>query len=396
MKLDLIKTLSDLVALPSVNPMGKPVTGPTYFESRVTDYLENVFRQLGLACQRQTVEPGRDNIYARLEGASDRPLLVFEAHQDTVPVEGMTIDPWKPVVRDGRIYGRGACDIKGGLAAMLVAVARLVEDRPANRPTIILASTMNEEYGATGAKAMCKFWEQPDSLFGRQPDAVIVAEPTELNVVVAHKGVVRWRLNTLGRASHSSQPELGENAIYRMAEVLPVLERYARDVVPQLREHALCGRPTLSVGTIRGGISVNTVPDHATIEIDRRVLPGEEPQEAYAHAVEFLKQNLPKDLAIENEPSFITMASLSDANNGALADQLLSTARAVSGRGGKTGVPYGTNASATSAAGVPTVVFGPGSIAQAHTADEWLAIEQLELASEIYYQFAANGFAKLG
>ncbi len=133
---ELIQTLSDLVALPSVNPMGRAANGPEFFEYRVTDYLENFFLELGVPYVRQTVEPKRDNIIARLDGltapeAGGR-LLMYEAHQDTVPVTGMTIDPWTPTVRDGRLYGRGACDIKGGLAAMLVAFAR---SRASNRPT---------------------------------------------------------------------------------------------------------------------------------------------------------------------------------------------------------------------------------------------------------------------
>src|SRR5437762_3131889 len=136
MPLDLVQTLSDLISLPSVNPMGRPLSGPEFFEYRVTDYLEQLFRRLKLPYERQTVEPKRDNIIARVDG--DVPpneggeLILFEAHQDTVPVDGMTIEPWTPLVREGRIYGRGACDIKGGMCAMLGAVARMAEERAAN------------------------------------------------------------------------------------------------------------------------------------------------------------------------------------------------------------------------------------------------------------------------
>src|SRR5262249_32947910 len=125
-------------------------------------------------------------------------------------------------------------------------------------------------------------------LIPQRPDAVIVAEPTNLNVVVAHKGMVRWRCHTTGRAAHSSQPELGENAIFRMATVLGALERYQREIVGTLANHPLCGRPTLNVGVISGGMSVNTVPDRSTIEIDRRLVPGEDPQAAWKHVVNFV------------------------------------------------------------------------------------------------------------
>ena len=175
---------------------------------------------------------------------------------------------------------------------MLFAFARLVRERPAGMPTVLMASTVNEENGFSGVKALCRMWDQPGSVVTRRPDAAVISEPTELSVVVAHKGVVRWRLHTRGRAAHASQPNRGENAIYRMAPVLAALERYAGEVVPQLGEHPLCGRPTLNVGTVQGGLSVNTVPDRATIEIDRRVLPGEDPQAAYEHVVDYLARSL--------------------------------------------------------------------------------------------------------
>lgn len=395
MPLDLTQTLSDLVALPSVNPMGRAVEGPEFFEYRVTEYLERLFQKLNLPYQRQTVEPKRDNIVARLDGvvppSEGGPLVLFEAHQDTVPVVGMTIEPWTPVVRDGRLYGRGACDIKGGLTAMLGAVARLAEERPHGMPTIIMACTVNEEHGFSGATALTKLWSQAGSIIPRQPDVAIVAEPTELQVVVAHKGVVRWRCQAHGRATHSSQPHLGVNAIFKMSRVLAALERYQRDIAPQLGEHALCGRPSLSVGTITGGLSVNTVPDRCAIEIDRRLIPGEKPLEAYRHVVDFVAAELGADAAIEHEQPFLIGVGLSDHANGPLAEQMVTSARLAHIGSQRVGVPYGTNAAAIGAAGVPSIVFGPGSIDQAHTADEWLALDQLVQASDALYQFGRTG-----
>jgi acetylornithine deacetylase len=395
MPLNLVNTLSELVALPSVNPMGRDVRGPEFFEHRVTDYLQSLFQRLGLPYQRQTVHPGRDNIVARLDGATSPleggQLILLEAHQDTVPVDGMTIEPWTPVVRDGRLYGRGACDIKGGMTAMLGALARLAEERPAGMPTIIMAATVNEEHGFSGATALTRLWSEPGSIIRRQPDVAVVAEPTELQVVVAHKGVVRWRLNTRGRATHSSQPHLGVNAIFKMAPVLQALERYQLEVAPGLGNHRLCGHPTLSVGTITGGVSVNTVPDRATIEIDRRLIPGEKPQEARQHAIDFLSAQLADLAPVEHEAPFLIGVGLMDATNGPLAERMVSAARGAGIDCHAVGVPYGTNAAATGAAGVPSIVFGPGSIDQAHTADEWLALDQLDQASEALYRFARAG-----
>jgi acetylornithine deacetylase len=175
-----------------------------------------------------------------------------------------------------------------------------------------------------------------------------------------------------------------------MSDVLRVLERYAREEVSQLAEHPLVGRPTLSVGTIQGGISVNTVPDLCTIEIDRRIVPvpSESPLAAQQHVIDYLQQHLPATIRLEHQTATIHSPGLTDQRNKALAQQLSNVAREHAAPGEIIGVPYGTDAPAYDVTGVPTVVFGPGSIAQAHTCDEWIAIEQLQAASESYYQFA--------
>lgn len=396
MPLDLTRTLADLVSLPSVNPMGRDVSGDIYFEHRVTDYLQQLFTRLKLPWQRHTVQPQRDNILARLDGSKrpeeGGPVILLEAHQDTVPIDGMVIDPFQPDIKDGRMYGRGSCDIKGGMVAMLGALARLAEERPAHCPTVIMACTVNEEHGFSGATALTKLWlDQRDSIIPRKPDLAVIAEPTSLNVVIAHKGTVRWRCTTRGKAAHSSQPHLGDNAVYKMARVLKAFEAYALEAAPTLPEHPWCGKATLSVGLISGGISVNTVPDRCTIEIDRRVLPSENAADVYKQVTEFIHRYPGIDFAVEHEPPFIQGPSLPDTHNGALADRLSSVASELTRRGKKMGVPYGTDASTIARSGVPAVVFGPGSIDQAHTVDEWLPLDELAQASEVLYQFIRRG-----
>ena len=398
MSLDVVQTLSDLVKIPSVNPMGRKVSGNIYYEHRVTDHLESLFRKLKIPTQRHTVAAQRDNLIARVDGTKTPEkggkILMLEAHQDTVPIEGMTIDPFDPQIKDGKIYGRGSCDIKGGMAAMIGALARLAKEKPRGRPTVILACTVNEEHGFTGATDWARTYaggpDQPASskLLPRVPDGCIVAEPTKLDVVVAHKGAVRWRCYTGGIATHSSQPHLGDNAVYHMARVLQVLESYAREVVGHLASHPLCGQPTLSVGLISGGISVNTVPDRCTIEVDRRVVPGEDPEVAYRHAIDYLNTVVPAGTPVSHETPFLQTFGLSDDGNHEFGQQLAEVIQAAGGTGELVGVPYGTNAPHYAKTGCPTVVFGPGSIDQAHTADEWLEIEQLQAASEILFEFA--------
>jgi acetylornithine deacetylase len=391
MRLDPVETLAALVAIPSVNPMGGNSEGSELAEARLTDHLEKVFKKLGLRHERQPVEPGRENILGVLDGRP-RPeeggtILLIDAHQDTVPVGGMTIPPWQPSVQGGRLYGRGACDVKGGMAAALAAISLLAESRANVRPTIVLACTINEEYGFSGVQALARSWGRLGGIIPRTPDVALVAEPTDLQVVVAHKGLVRWRCHARGRAAHSAIPQSGENAIYIMARALAAIERYARDVAPTLASHPLCGPATLSVGTIRGGVSVNTVPDRCTIEIDRRLVPGEEPEAARRHLMDAIQEEK-TGAALEHDPPYIVGLPLSEQENGRLAECLLAVVGEVIGPSRPIGVPYATDAAFLAAAGVPSVVFGPGSIAQAHTADEWISIEQVKAAVELLRRFA--------
>jgi acetylornithine deacetylase len=387
---DPLDILKSLVAIPSVNPMGRDVSGLEFFEGRVSDWLVDFFRHLEVPYQRLEVAAGRDNVVARLQRPGARTTILLDAHQDTVPVDGMTIEPFRPVEKEGRLYGRGACDVKGGLAAMLAAFARLVRERPATAANVVMSCTCDEEFTAGGAKWLANLWSSPagkDSLVSPPPDLCVVAEPTGLNIVVAHRGAVRWKLRTTGVACHSSKPQEGVNAIYKMAQVLSCLERYADELPRMAPTHPLCGTATFSVGRIEGGISVNTVPDECVIEIDRRVVPGEDPHQVIPHVTTYLRERL--DVDFEMLPAWVDGATLSDKDNGPWADRLLRHVSAVAGPREKQGAWYGTNASRFAATGVPCVVFGPGSIAQAHTADEWIDIEQLRQASEIYYRFCA-------
>lgn len=396
MTLDPVETLKSLVAIPSVNPMGGPGDARCGTQ-RLTEHLEKVLRRLGLSVTRQPVSPREDNLLARLDGdpPTERggPMLLLGVHQDTVPVEGMKIEPFAAEIRQGRLYGRGACDVKGGMAAMLAAVARLADEPPAHRPTVAMVFTVNEEHGFTGVQSLVRLLTSNSGGFlCRKPDAAVIAEPTSLDVVVAHKGVVRWRAHARGRAAHSSRPELGENAIYKMAHALTAIERYQRDVVGGVASHPMCGRSTLSVGTIRGGSSVNIVPDRCTIEIDRRLPPGESPQSARQHLVDWLAgQNLGD---VEHDAPDMQGPPLSDEHNADLAERLAQVAGHVAGAGRKIAVPYATDGAFVAAAGVPTVIFGPGRIEQAHTEDEWIELEQLHQATEIYYRFLRSCAAK--
>src|SRR5438270_752169 len=183
---EVTRLLRDLVALPSINPMGRPLQGEGIYEHCVTAYLEDFFRRLGVRYERQTIGPLRDNIVAYTESSNARRTLLLEAHQDTVPADNMTIDPFGATIDKGRLYGRGACDVKGGMAAMLAMFARIVREKPAGAARVILACTVDEEHTFLGVQGLVR-----ESL---RADMAVVAEPTQLQIINAHKGVVRWHL----------------------------------------------------------------------------------------------------------------------------------------------------------------------------------------------------------
>ena len=392
---DPVSLLADLVRRPSVNPLGRVVSGPQYLEGRVGEYLVQRFTAAGIPWVRQHVAPGRDNVIARLEATvADAPVILWDAHQDTVPAEGMSIEPFTPLVRDGRMYGRGTCDVKGGLAAMVAALERLAASSE-RRATVVLAATVNEEFGFSGARALTGLWTRGTpaptdtdaaarSLVGSRPAVAIVAEPTGLDLVVAHKGSLKWRIRVHGRACHGAFPEQGANALYAAARAALAIEGLAGELLARHPDHA-CGPPTLSLGTLHGGTGVNLVPDLAVLEVERRLLPEESAAVARAEVIERVAAACP-GVRIEHEEPFNDAFGLADgtADPGATPwVEALARGAAAAGAGRRVAARYGTNAGVYAAAGVPSVVFGPGSIAQAHTADEWIDLGQLADAAAV-------------
>ena len=377
--------LSQLVAIPSVNPMGRALSGPGIFETGMSDFLESWFRDLGVSCVRDEVAPGRTNIIARYDAPGARRVLLYDVHQDTVPVDNMIIDPFRAAIEGDRLYGRGSCDIKGAMASILLAFRRLVQERPAGSASVVVACTVDEEFTHLGASKLARE--------AVAPDVAIIAEPTKLNVVNCHKGAARWKIRTSGVACHSSTPWLGANAIYRMRAVLPALASYASDLHKRQPDPAL-GPPTLSVGRIEGGQSVNVVPDGCAIEIDRRVLPGETALDCVGDVRRWLTERLPQ--AQGSEPPFfmfddpwLDASPLSPRSGqdwvGLVCD---SVAESIGRSPQVMGVPYGTDAGALAKVGWPCLVLGPGDIAQAHTKDEWVDLNEIRTAVDVYYDLA--------
>ena len=369
-----IDTLASLVRINSVNP----AYGDGGTEDNVVPFIQEFFATRGIETFTQEVFPGRHNVIARLPGRSTK-RIVLEAHMDTVSIKGMSIPPFDPVIKDGRLHGRGSVDDKAGLAAMMHAVASLKEDGITPPCEVWMAAVVDEEFSFRGVVKLCE---------GLQADASIVAEPTEMRAVIASKGVLRWRVIVRGKAAHSSKPHLGVNAITNMSRLVLALE--AENARLAARTHPLLGPGTLNVGVIHGGVQVNFVPDQCAIEIDQRLLPGESAVAALArcHQVidELARQTPGFEAFIEDPPLLVDEAldTPPEASTVQIARQVL---RTLGLNDEPCGVPFGSDASKLSRAGIPTIVFGPGSIDQAHAANEFVPIDEVITATEFYRQF---------
>ena len=379
----IIATLQEVVAIPSVNP-GLP--GGTDGERGMADYLTRFFADAGIACERWDALPGRPNVVATLPGRDPSRAVLFECHMDTATAEGMTIDPFQPVVKDGKVFGRGSSDTKAGGVAMLHAMLRIVRSGEPPPISVMYAGVVDEEYRMRGAAALA------DSLTARGTRIVgaVVAEPTELRIVRAHKGVVRAVVEVHGSAAHSSKPHLGVNAIGAAARLITAFDEEVAGGFAG-RDDGVTGAPTHNIGTIRGGLQVNFVPAHCRFELDRRVVPGEdfgsvlEPYRGIAARV--AAEHPGSAVDITEDLSIEPMETPTDA---AILVGATAAVRATTGRARVGGEPYGTDAAKLSAAGIPAIVLGPGSIDQAHAAVEWVDCDQVLQAADIYHRIMTS------
>jgi len=362
--------LRELIALPSVNPAFLPEGHPRSGEQRVGEFLAATAASAGLDVEFAPVLEGRSNLFARLparQKASRRVLLA--PHLDTVNALDSQFTPQK---RNGKIFGRGACDTKGSIAAMLGALCHLARSgqRPA-QTEIIFVGLVDEEYAQAGSRALVRT--------KLKAELAIVGEPTSLRVVTTHKGSMWLKLETRGKAAHGSRPELGVNAVHSMARIVDLLETdYARQL--RKRQHPVLGHPTINVGAISGGTQANIVPDHCSILVDRRTLPGEEEKRITAAIQSLLRAHGLK--ATFSNLRDIPWLPLQTDLKLPLVAQFLKTI----GQTRPAGVNFFSDASVLSQAGIPSVLFGPGDIAYAHTPSEWVETRSLDGAEAILRQ----------
>lgn len=376
---DAIALTRTLVAIDSRNP-SLVSDGPG--ERACADALAQTLGSWGFRVEIQETESKRHNVVARIGRSGGRTLL-FNGHLDTVGVEGMIHAPWDAEVRNGRVYGRGSSDMKSGVAAMCAAALRVADANLDGE--VIIAAVADEEFESVGTRALL------DS--GIRADAAVVTEPTRLAICPAHRGFAWLELVVHGRAAHGSRYDIGVDAITLAARVLTELDEYQRTVLAK-KSHPLLGRPSLHASIISGGLGLSTYPDRCSIHIERRTIPGESAGDfareieaacarVRAQAPEFRADIIPGFAQAPNEVS--------------VTHPLVLALSAALGRAGEQssieGLPCWTDAALFTEAGIPAICFGPGDIALAHSAEEYVDMGEIERATGVLSGLVSEWFA---
>jgi len=371
-----ITLLRDLVAVNSVNPTLVPGAPG---EGAIADLVAAALRRAGLDVSVEPVADGRPNVIGVLEGRAKGRTLMFCGHTDTVGVAGMR-DPFTPFERDGRLYGRGAQDMKGGVAAMMSAAASIAERGGLASGRLIVAAVVDEEHSSIGADALVQRW---------RADGGVVTEPTDLAIAVGHKGFAWVEVEVAGRAAHGSRPAEGEDAILRLGRVLTRLEALDRALQAQ-PPHPLVGTGSLHASFVGGGRELSSYPDRATLQMERRTLPGEPESIAVAEVRGIL------DALAREDPTFRASATAMFSRPAyevarehdlprALADALVRAG----GRPHVTGASFWTDAAVLGHAGIPSILFGPGG-AGLHSTEEYVNVADVTMCRDALVELARS------
>lgn len=376
MKDPTIKLLRNLVAIDSVNPSLVPGGAG---ESEIASLVASEMRSIGMDVEITEVAPGRPNVVGVLEGRAQGKSLMLCGHIDTVGVEGMG-SPFDPIERDGRLYGRGSGDQKGGVAAMIEAARSIANSKSLKAGQLIVAAVVDEEYASIGAESLVKTWSA---------DAAIVTEPTDLIVSVGHKGFSWVEITTDGRAAHGSRPLEGRDAILRMGRVLSRLERLDSELQSRT-PHRVLGTPSLHGSLIEGGRELSTYPDRCVLKMERRTIIGESAETALKEAEHILATLSQEDPDFQASAQLMFSRPAYETPEGHDLPPMLESVLKKAGRGVKrTGMTYWTDAAILGQAGIPSVIFGPGG-AGYHGLEEYVRVEDVIVCKEALAKLAID------
>ena len=358
-----------LVRIDSRNP-GLVADGPG--EAACVARLREVLDGWGFRTEVHDAAPGRPNLIARVGEARAGRALMLSGHVDVVGIEGMTHAAFAAEVRDGRLYGRGAADMKGGVAAMCGAAWHAAQGALSGE--VIVAIAADEEFESIGTRAMLER--------GVRADAAIVGEPTCLQVMPAHRGFVWIEVTVHGRAAHGSRWDIGVDAIRHAGLLLAELDRVDADLAT--RTHPLLGRASLHASTIEGGIGMSTYPDRCVLRLERRTLPGEGQRDAVHEVQRACETVRARRAEFVADVSLLMSQGPSDVSTGAPVVRALQEAlRECDERDDVAGMSAWTDAALLNAAGIPAICFGPGDISLAHAAEEYIDLPEIDRAASV-------------
>lgn len=370
-----------LVREDSRNPSliaGAPGEGPA------ARALAGVLEQWGCRVELVDAAPARPTVVARIGRGRSGRTLMLNGHLDTVGVEGMTHPPFEAAITDGRMYGRGSSDMKGGVASMCAAAVRAAEGDGFDGE-IIITAVSDEEYESIGTRDIVAR--------GIRADAAIVTEPTRLAIAPAHRGFAWLELEVHGRAAHGSRYDIGVDAIRLAALVLTELDGYERETLVE-RTHPLLGHASLHASLIEGGIGMSTYPDRCTVKIERRTLPGERADQARREVEEACARVARRRPELKTEVRLTFSQGPSDVAVDAPVVRALDAALTASGEAVRVeGLSAWTDAAILNDAGIPAICFGPGDITLAHSATEWIEVAEIERATSVLTRFIREWFA---
>ena len=363
-----LSLLQKLVSIPSVNPTLVP-DGPG--EGAIADAIAEHMRRIGLDVTMQEAAPGRPNVIGVLEGRARGNSLMFCGHIDTVGVEGMD-GPFTPVVRDGRLYGRGSQDMKGGVAAMIDA-ARVTAERGLAKGRLIIAAVADEEYASLGADALVTQWSA---------DGAVVTEPTDLQIGIGHKGFAWLELETRGRAAHGSRPKDGRDAILRMGRILHRLDKLDRELQARA-PHPIMGTGSLHASIIAGGRELSSYPDFCQLQMERRTIVGERDGQPLAEVRAILDTLVAEDKEFDGEVRLNFSRPPYEIGADHPLPVLLASVAAPSGISpSQVGMSFWTDAAVLAASGIPSVLFGPGG-AGLHSREEYVNVADVVTCRDV-------------
>jgi acetylornithine deacetylase/succinyl-diaminopimelate desuccinylase family protein len=369
----LAQTLREMILIRSENPFDDPPS-PGSREKEMAEYLMDQMSRLGLRVEAKEVKPSRPNVFGHLPGSEGLFTLMLAGHMDTARTTGYP-GAYDVKVEDGKMYGRGSCDMKAALAAYLAVVKMLKEANVRLKGSLIVCGNIDEEYQMLGSTSIGRH--------GPKAQQGIIGEPTNLQICPCSKGRVSTKIITRGQAAHSSVPEKGVNAIAHMAKIIQGFEGYNEELLSR-PPHPLCGHGRFIPGVIHGGVQVNMVPDYCELEVDRRTLPNETKEKIYQELQGRIRRVVQENPALVyeiTEPTWLIAPN--DISPQEPVVQALRAAH-LAINGNDPGVQAFVAGSDAPYMGFPTVICGPGSIDQAHTTCEFVELKEVVTAAKIY------------